>query len=200
MSQRSVLRHQAVYRRIVALTPQRHRVRHGESQVRLFGDMLLAGEAPLKLWVGVVPDLLRVMGSYRNELSCHLARVGVGVVGLASIGAGVVIGSTWLDEYGDVPALFPAAAAALVLQGSFGVIWLSTRVDRWRSLADRLFLAGEVVAFGIGGVVVAMAITTRSPTNPEALRLLVGSVAAGHATLGLTAFRLTRRRVADPDQ
>jgi hypothetical protein len=92
--------------------------------------------------------------------------------------------------------MFPAAAAALILQGTFGSLWLTRRVDGWRPMADRVFLSGEIAALALGAIVVALALTTRSPANPEALRLLVGGVAAAHSLLGLTAIRLTRRRVA----
>jgi hypothetical protein len=194
MTPRALLRHQAAYRRLVALTPQRHRTRHGDDQVTLFGDLLRAGETPLKLWVGVVPDLLGVLASYREELSRHLTRAVLAVLGVAPIGVGLVIGSIWVEEYGDVPVLFPATAAALVLQGSFGAIWLTRRVDGWRRLADGLFVTGEVAALAVGTMVVVIAVSTRSPTNPETLHLVAGAVAAIHAVLGLTAFQKTGRR------
>lgn len=185
-----------MYRTVVALTPRPHRARHGDSQITLFGDLLATGESPSRLWIGVLPDLLRVLATYRTEVSCRLTRAGLAVAGLAPIGVGLAVGATWLDEYGDVPPMFPAAAAALILQGTFGSLWLTRRVDGWRPMADRVFLSGEIAALALGAIVVALALTTRSPANPEALRLLVGGVAAAHSLLGLTAFRLTRRRVA----
>jgi hypothetical protein len=197
MTPNSIRRHQAVYRSIVALTPRRHRARHGDNQVTLFGDLLASGETPLSLWIGVMPDLLRVMAGYREDLSQHLARVGLAIVGLIPIGVGVVIGSIWLEEYGDVPAVFPATSAALILQGTFGASWLTRRADRWRSVADRLFVAGEVAALALGIVIVALAVTARSPNNPQTLRLLAGGVAGVHGMLGLTAFRLTRSADAE---
>jgi hypothetical protein len=180
----------------VALTPRRHRTRFGESQITLFGDQLATGERPLRLWFGVVPDFVRVLAGYGADISCVLARAGLAIVGVFPVGVGLLIGSTWVDEYGDVPALFPAVAAALVLQGGFGVLWLRRGGAGGRSVADRLFLAGEVAALALATVVVALAVMTRSPTNPESLRFLAGGAAAVHAILGLSAYRLTRRRVA----
>jgi hypothetical protein len=196
MTPEAIRRHQAAYRTIVALTPLRHRTRFGESQVTLFGDQLATGDRPLRLWFGVVPDLLRVLAGYRSDVSCTLARAGLAIVGTLPVSVGLVIGSTWVDEFGDVGAVFPAAATALVLQGTFGVLWLTRRADGWRPVADRLFLAGEVTALVLAAVVIALAVVTRSPANPESLRLLAGGAAAVHALMGLNAFRLTRRRVA----
>jgi hypothetical protein len=106
----------------------------------------------------------------------------------------LVIGSIWLDEYDDVSALFPAAAFALLLQGILGLMWVAGRPERWRAMAERVFIVGEWAALALGGIVIALAVLTRSPTNPESLRLLVGSVAAGHAVLGLTTLHLNGRR------
>jgi hypothetical protein len=63
-------------------------------------------------------------------------------------------------------------------------------------VANRLFLAGEVTALALAALVIALAVATRSPGNPESLRLLAGGAAAVHAILGLNAYRLTRRRTA----
>jgi hypothetical protein len=63
-------------------------------------------------------------------------------------------------------------------------------------VADRLFLAGEVTALALATIVIALAVVMRSPANPESLRLLAGGASAVHAILGLSAYRLTRRRVA----
>jgi hypothetical protein len=194
MTPRSIRRHQATYRRILALTPRHHRAKHGDSQVTLFGDLLASGATPVRLWIGVVPDLVRVLASYREELSCHLTRVALALLGLISTGVGLVIGSIWLDEYDDVSALFPAAAFALLLQGILGLMWVAGRPERWRAMAERVFIVGEWAALALGGIVIALAVLTRSPTNPESLRLLVGSVAAGHAVLGLTTLHLNGRR------
>lgn len=196
MTPEAIRRHQAAYRTIVALTPMRHRRRFGDSQVTLFGDQLAAGERPLRLWLDALPDLVRVLAGYRADVSCVLARTGLAIVGVLPIGVGLLIGSTWIDEYDDVSVVFPATAAALVVQGAFGVLWLTTRADGWRPAADRLFVAGEVAALAFATTVVALAILTRSPANPESLRLLAGGAAAVHAILGLSAYRLTRRSVA----
>jgi hypothetical protein len=196
MTPKTIRRHQAAYRAVVALTPLRHRARFGESQVTLFGDQLATGERPLRLWFGVVPDLARVLVGYRSDLSCTMARAGLAIVGALPVSVGLLIGSTWVDEFGDVGAMFPAAATSLVLQGTFGVLWLTRSADGWRPTADRLFLAGEVTALVLATVVIALAAVTKSPANPESLRLLAGGAAAVHAILGLNAYRLTRRREA----
>jgi hypothetical protein len=194
MTPGSIRRHQAVYRGLVGLTPHIHRTRHGEHQVALFGDLLATGEGPVGLWLRAVPDLLRVFASYKQEVACHVVRVGLSIAGMAPIAVGLVIGSVWLDEYDDVSALFPATAMALLLQGLLGLLWVTRRPGRWRSMAERVFGAGEWAALAGGVIVIALAVLTRSPTNPESLRLLVGSVAAGHAVLGLATLRLTRRQ------
>jgi hypothetical protein len=116
---------------------------------------------------------------------------------MAPIAIGVVIGSIWLDEYGDVSVLFPATAAGLVLQGGLGLLWLMRRLERWRPISDRLFVVTEMAALAIGGIVLGTAILTRTPANPETLRMMVGTAAMAHAALGLTALRLTRRRTTE---
>jgi hypothetical protein len=197
MTPGSIRRHQAVYRGIVAVTPQSHRARHGKSQVTLFGDLLATGETPMRLWIRVLPDLLGVFAAHRQEVAYHVIRASLALAGMAPIAIGVVMGSIWLDEYGDVSVLFPATAAGLVLQGGLGLLWLMRRLERWRPISDQLFVVTEMAALAIGGIVLGTAILTRTPANPETLRMMVGTAAMAHAALGLTALRLTRRRTTE---
>ena len=106
MSPESIHRHQAMYRRLVAVTPEAHRSRHGEEQVVLFGDLLRNGENPLRLWLRAFPDLITVIRQTGALLPDRTARIALGIASLGPIGLGMFLGWISIDEYGDVPILF----------------------------------------------------------------------------------------------
>jgi len=178
MSPRTVRRHQAVYRRLVAVTPDVHRSRHGEEQVQLFGDLLNKGESALRLWIQVVPDLITVIRQSAAELGDRTARIALSITSLGPIGLGLVLGWISIDEYGDVPVLFPITAMALITQGVFTLVWLSHSLDQWKRPAKTVFVAGEAAALIVGST-----IAIGSGILPGSI--IAGLVIAVQAGLGL---------------
>jgi hypothetical protein len=178
MSPRAVRRHQALYRRLLAVTPEVHRSRHGEEQVLLFGDLLNNGESPLRLWIQAVPDLIVVIRQTGAKLGERTARIALGITSFGPIGLGLVLGWISVDEYGDVPVLFPITAMALVTQGVFTLFWLSHSLDHWKRPANVVFVAGETAALVAGSI-----IAIGSGILPGSI--IAGLVIAGQAGLGL---------------
>ena len=182
MSPASIRRHQAMYRRLVAVTPEAHRSRHGEEQVVLFGDLLSMGENPLRLWLRAFPDLITVIRETDVGLPDGAARIALGIASLGPIGLGIFLGWISIDEYGDVPILFPITAVALVLQGVFTLLWLSHTLDNWEKNARTVFMAGEAAALIVGSVV-----AFGSSILPGTM--IAGLVIAAQAGLGLVVAR-----------
>jgi hypothetical protein len=178
MSPDSIRRHKALYRRLVAVTPRVHRLRHGEEQVALFGDLLTKGESPLRLWMGVFPDLITVIRHSGARLRDRIARIALGIASLGPIGLGVILGWVSIDEYGDVPILFPITAMALVMQGVLTLLWLGHAFDHWRRNAEMVFVAGEAVALVVGAIVALGSSIVPGP-------MIAGVVIAAQAGLGL---------------
>jgi hypothetical protein len=178
MSPESIRRHQAIYRRLVSVTPREHRLRHGDEQVSLFGDLLRKGENPLRLWIGAFPDLITVIRQTGAPWRDRTARIALGIASLGPIGLGMILGWISIDEYGDVPILFPITAMALVMQGVFTLLWLSHTLDQWERPARRAFVAGEVMA-----LIVGLIITIGSGILPGSM--IAGLVIAVQAGLGL---------------
>ena len=182
MSPASIRRHQAMYRRLVAVTPEAHRSRHGEEQVVLFGDLLNKGENPLRLWMRALPDLITVIRQTSVRLPDRTTRIALGISSLGPIGLGMFLGWISIDEYGDVPILFPITAMALVLQGVFTLLWLSHALDHWEKNVRAVFVAGEAVALIVGSI-----IAIGSSVLPGTL--IAGVVIATQAGLGLVVAR-----------
>ena len=182
MSPAAIRRHQAMYRRLVAVTPEVHRSRHGEEQVVLFGDLLSKGEHPLRLWMRAFPDLITVISQTGVRLPDRTTRIALGIASLGPIGLGMFLGWISIDEYGDVPILFPITAVALVLQGLFSLLWLSHALDHWEKSARTIFVAGEAVALIVGSV-----IAIGSSVLPGTM--IAGVVIAAQAGLGLVVAR-----------
>ena len=177
MSPKSVRRHQAVYRRLVKVTPEAHRLRHGEAQVVLFGDLLSNGESALRLWMRAFPDLITTFRQSGARLGDGAARIALGIASFGPIGLGMILAWISIDEYGDVPTLFPLTAMALLMQGAFTLLWLSHSLDQWRS-AKLVFVAGEAAALLVGAI-----IAIGSGILPGSM--LAGVVIAAQAGLGL---------------
>lgn len=188
MSPDSVRRHQAVYRRLVAVTPPSHRSRHGEEQVALFGDLLRKGERPSGLWIRALPDLIRVFGHNKEGMLNHSARLALGTMSLAPIFLGLIVAWISIDEYDDVSLLFPMIALALLAQGGFTILWLTGRLARWQTLANDAFVVGEVAALLVGVIAVAGTVATQRASDPEYAPILIGVVIATHALIGLLAM------------
>jgi hypothetical protein len=182
MSPASIRRHQAIYRRLVAVTPETHRSRHGEEQVVMFGDLLSKGANPLRLWMRAVPDLITVIRQTAVRLPDRAARIALGIASFGPIGLGMFLGWISIDEYGDVPFLFPITAMALVLQGVFTLLWLSHALDHWEKNARTVFVAGEAAALIVGSV-----IAFGSSVLPGTM--IAGLVIAAQAGLGLVVAR-----------
>ncbi|HEX2403106.1 MAG TPA: hypothetical protein VHM29_00275 [Acidimicrobiia bacterium] len=178
MSPESIRRHQAIYRRLVSLTPRAHRLRHGEEQVALFGDLLTNGENPLRLWMQAFPDLVTVIRQTRARLTHRTTRIALGIASLGPIGLGMILGWISIDEYGDVPILFPITAIALVMQGVFTLLWLTHALDHWERNAKIVFVAGEAAALVVGSIVALGSSTVPGP-------MIAGVVIAAQAGLGL---------------
>ena len=182
MSPASIRRHQAMYRHLVAVTPEAHRSRHGEEQVVLFGDLLSKGENPLRLWMRALPDVISVIRQTGVPMPDRPARVALGIASIGPIGLGMLLGWISIDEYGDVPILFPITAMAVVLQGVFTLLWLSHALDHWEKNARTVFVAGEAVALIVGSV-----IAFGSSVLPGTM--IAGLVIAAQAGLGLVVAR-----------
>jgi hypothetical protein len=150
MSPESIRRHQAVYRRLVGVTPHAHRSRHGEEQVVLFGDLLSNDESALRLWIRAFPDLITTVRQTSIRNGDRAIRIALGIASLGPIGLGMTLGWVSIDEYGDVPILFPLTAVALVMQGVFTLLWLSHSLDQWKRPAKLVFVAGEAAALLVG--------------------------------------------------
>ncbi|MGH8873241.1 MAG: hypothetical protein ACRDWS_14865 [Acidimicrobiia bacterium] len=193
MSPASIQRHQALYRRLVAITPPPHRSRFGEEQVALFGDLLESGESPTRLWLRSVPDLFRVFDENREVMVNHAARLALGTLSLAPLILGVIVGWVATDELGDMPYHIYLAAPALLLQGAFTLLWLTGRLSRWQTLATDIFVVGEVAALLFGAATVAGAISSQSPSDPEYAPILLGVVVTVHGLIGLLALFTTGR-------
>ena len=178
MSPESIRRHQAIYRRLVALTPRAHRLRHGEEQVALFGDLLTNGENPLRLWMRTFPDLITVIRRTSARSPDRTARIVLGIASLGPIGLGMILGWISIDEYGDVPIMFPITAIALVMQGVFTLLWLSRALDYWERSARTVFVAGETAALLVGSIVALGSSIVPAP-------MIAGVVIAAQAGLGL---------------
>lgn len=182
MSPASIRRHQAMYRRLVAVTPEAHRSRHGEEQVVLFGDLLSKGENPLRLWMRALPDLITVIRQTGVRLPDRTTRIALGIASLGPIGLGMFLGWISIDEYGDVPILFPITAVAFMLQGVFTLLWLSHALDNWEKNARTVFVTGEAVALIVGSI-----IAIGSSVLPGTM--IAGVVIATQAGLGLVVAR-----------
>jgi hypothetical protein len=178
MSPGSIRRHQAIYRRLIAVTPRAHRLRHGDEQVALFGDLLTKGESPLRLWMRAFPDLITVIRQTSARLTHRAARIALGIASLGPIGLGMILGWISIDEYGDVPILFPITAMALVMQGVFTLSWLSHALDHWERNAKIVFVVGETAALVVGSIV---ALGSSIGPGP----MIAGVVIAAQAGLGL---------------
>lgn len=178
MSPESIRRHQAIYKRLVAVTPRVHRLRHGEEQVALFGDLLTNGENPVRLWMRAFPDLIAVIRQTSARLRDRTARIALGIASFGPIGLGMILGWISIDEYGDVPVLFPITAMALVMQGVFTLLWLSHALDHWKRNARIVFVAGEAAALVAGSIVAFGLGIVPGP-------MIAGVVIAAQAGLGL---------------
>lgn len=188
MTPESLSRHRLAYRRLIALSPRSHQDRFGEAQVTLFGDLLESGEPPLRLWARALPDLLSVYTENKEETVGHLTRLALAVVSIAPLILAVVVGWVAIDEFGDVPGWLPLVAVALLAQGGFTLLWLSGRLGRWQRLATDGFVVGEVAALLLGGLAVAMTTANQDPADPEYGPILVSTVVATHALIGLLAL------------
>ncbi len=182
MSPESIRRHQAMYRRLVAVTPRAHRSRHGEAQVVLFGDLLGSGESALRLWLRAIPDLITTVRQTGSRLRDHTPRIALGIASFGPIGLGMILGWISIDEYGDVPLLFPLTAVALLMQGVFTLLWLSHTLDQWERPARMAFISGESVALIVGSI-----IAIGSSVFPGTM--IAGVVIAAQAGLGLVVAR-----------
>ncbi len=182
MRPESIRRHQAMYRRLVAVTPEAHRSRHGDEQVVLFGDLLSRGENPFRLWMRAFPDLIAVIKQTGVRLPGRTARIALGIASLGPIGLGMFLALISIDEYGDVPILFPITAMALMLQGVFTLLWLSHALDHWEKNARTVFVAGEAAALIVGSIV-----ALGSSVLPGTM--IAGVVIAAQAGLGLVVAR-----------
>jgi hypothetical protein len=180
--------HQALYRRVLALTPPQHRTRFGEDQIRLFGDLLVMGESPARLWLRALPDLVRVLVESKETTVNHAARIALGALSLGPLALGVIVAWIAIDEFGDEPRLLPLVALALLLQGGFTLLWLGGRLSRWHRLATDVFIVGEVAAMVAGSAMVADAVASRIPSDPEYAPILIGVVVAAHGLVGLLAL------------
>lgn len=188
MSPDSVRRHQAAYRRLLAVTPPTHRSRHGEQQVVLFGDLLKKGESPIRLWLRALPDLGRVFSENKEVLVNHSARLALGTISVGSIGLAALLGWMAIEESRDIHPLVPVVALALLIQGGFTLLWLAGRLGTQGKFATDVFVVGEVVALLIGAMAASAAVMTIADGDPEYGSMLVGVVAATHALIGLVVM------------
>jgi hypothetical protein len=180
--------HRALYRRVLALTPPHHRARFGEDQIRLFGDLLVMGESPSRLWLRTLPDLVRVLVESKETMVNHAARVALGTLSLGPLALGFIVAWIAIDEFGDEPRLLPLVALGLLLQGGFTLLWLGGRLSRWQRLATDALIVGEVAAMVTGAVIAADAVASWIPSDPEYAPILIGVVMAAHGLVGLFAL------------
>jgi hypothetical protein len=180
--------HRALYRRVLALTPPHHRARFGEDQIRLFGDLLVMGESPSRLWLRTLPDLVRVLVESKEAMVNHAARVALGTLSLGPLALGFIVAWIAIDEFGDEPRFLPLVALGLLLQGGFTLLWLGGRLSRWQRLATDALIVGEVAAMVTGAVIAADAVASWIPSDPEYAPILIGVVVAAHGLVGLLAL------------
>ena len=140
------------------------------------------GESALRLWLRAIPDLITVIRQTGARLRDRTARIALGIASFGPIGLGMILGWISIDEYGDVPILFPITAMALVMQGVFTLLWLSHALDHWEKNARTVFVAGEAVALIVGSI-----ITFGSSVLPGTM--IAGVVIAAQAGLGLVVAR-----------
>ena len=148
----------------------------------MFGDLLSKGENPLRLWMRAVPDLITVIRQTAVRLPDRAARIALGIASFGPIGLGMFLGWISIDEYGDVPILFPITAMALVLQGVFTLLWLSHALDHWEKNARTVFVAGEAVS-------TYRRIRHRVRLERPPRHMIAGLVIAAQAGLGLVVAR-----------
>ena len=188
MTERSLRRHLAWYRRLVALTPPRHRSRFGDDQVTLFGDLLESGAGPARLWLRAVFDVFAVFGQYKEAMVNHSARISLAVISLAPLLLAAMLLWLIVDELDDVPGWLGLIALALVLQGGYTLVWLSGRLQRWQRWASGLFAAGETAALLVGALATFGVVSAIDDSDPEYAPLMVAVVVTVHGLVGLLAL------------
>jgi hypothetical protein len=132
--------------------------------------------------------LVRVLVESKETMVNHAARIALGTLSLGPLALGVIVAWIAIDEFGDEPRLLSLVALALLLQGGFTLLWLGGRLSRWHRLATDSFIVGEVAAMVAGTVMVADAVASRIPSDPEYAPILIGVVIAAHGLLGLVAL------------
>ncbi|MEX0698840.1 MAG: hypothetical protein WD354_03815 [Acidimicrobiia bacterium] len=187
MTARSLRRHLAWYRRLVALTPPRHRSRFGDDQVTLFGDLLESGAGPARLWLRAVLDVVAVIGQYKEAMVNHSARISLAVISLAPLLVAAMLLWSMIEELGDVPNWLALIALGLILQGGYTLVWLSGRLQRWQRWASGLFAAGETTALVAGAMATFGVLSAFDDSDPEYAPLMVAVVVAIHGLVGLLA-------------
>ncbi|MEX1124667.1 MAG: hypothetical protein WD895_02745 [Acidimicrobiia bacterium] len=187
MTDRSVRRHLHWYRRLVAVTPPAHRLRFGDDQVTLFGDLLASGEAPTRLWFRAAFDLFTVFGQYKEAMVNHSARISLAVISLAPLLVAAMLLWSMIEELGDVPNWLALIALGLILQGGYTLVWLSGRLQRWQRWASGLFAAGETTALVAGAMATFGVLSAFDDSDPEYAPLMVAVVVAIHGLVGLLA-------------
>lgn len=182
--------HVRLYKLMVGFTPPSHQRRHGVDQVQLFADLIGSGEAPWRLWLRALPDLISVSTSsdpHSRGIMSFTARLALVPLSGVNLAAGTTLAGIALF-IGDIPMWVAPLAAAVALQGVYTLGWLTTKLPFSGRTAHGLFVVGETAALlvGVVGLVVAVVAQTTAG-HPEYGPLAMLAIVTVHAAIGLLA-------------
>jgi hypothetical protein len=165
--------------------------------VTLFGDMLRGGEPRARLWRRAVIDLFVVLFQHKEETVSYSARVSLAMISAAPILLGAGLGSVLIDEWGDLPVRLWLIVAAVLIQGSFTLLWLSGGLDRWERWATALLAAGETLALLAGTLLATIGPGAVDEIGTWYGPVSIGVVVAVHGLIGLLVL-FTRPHASAP--